>query len=124
MYDKKSLKAEEFINHEEILKTLDYAEKNKDNLDLINKLLEKARPVKTGNETCDLLTLVNGKVVKTDPMSLKDAYDRYGKGPVPDNFRIAFDMNQSVENSMGSTSKEDAKRMYGAQVANNFFAQA
>ena len=80
--------------------------------------------VKTGNETCDLLTLVNGKVVKTDPMSLKDAYDRYGKGPLPDNFRIAFDINQSVENSMGSTSKEDAKRMYGPQVANNFYAQA
>ena len=32
MYDKKSLKAEEFITHEEILKTLDYAEKKKDNL--------------------------------------------------------------------------------------------
>ena len=32
MYDKKSLKAEEFINHEEVLRTLDYAEKNKNNL--------------------------------------------------------------------------------------------
>ena len=31
MYNKESLKAEEFINHEEILKTLDYAEKNKNN---------------------------------------------------------------------------------------------
>ena len=51
MYDKKSLKAEEFINHEEILKTLDNAEKNKDNLELINKILEKARPVKKGRET-------------------------------------------------------------------------
>ena len=51
MYDKKSLKAEEFINHEEIVKTLDYAEKNKDNLELIDRLLEKARPVKKGNET-------------------------------------------------------------------------
>ena len=28
-YDPKSLKAEEFINHEEILESLDYAEKNK-----------------------------------------------------------------------------------------------
>ena len=51
MYDKKSLKAEEFISHDEIIKTLDFAEENKDNLDLINKILEKARPVKTGNET-------------------------------------------------------------------------
>ncbi len=57
MYDKKSLKAEEFINHEEILRTLDYAEKNKDNLDLINKILEKARPTRKGNEThCTGLT--------------------------------------------------------------------
>ena len=39
MYCKKSLKAEEFISHEEIVKTLDYAEKNKDNLDLINRIL-------------------------------------------------------------------------------------
>ena len=31
-YDPKSLCADEFINHEEILDTLDYAEKNKDNL--------------------------------------------------------------------------------------------
>ena len=31
-YDPKSLKAEEFINHEEILETLEYAEKNKHNL--------------------------------------------------------------------------------------------
>ena len=51
MYNKKSLKAEEFISHEEIVKTLVFAEKNKDNLDLINKIIEKARPVKTGNET-------------------------------------------------------------------------
>ena len=46
-YDPKSLKAEEFINHEEILATLKYAEDNKDNLELINSILEKARPQKT-----------------------------------------------------------------------------
>ena len=51
MYNKKSLKAEEFISHEEIVKTLDYAEKNKDNLELIDQILDKARPIKTGNET-------------------------------------------------------------------------
>jgi hypothetical protein len=34
MYDKKSLKAEEFISHDEIIKTLNFAEENKDNLDL------------------------------------------------------------------------------------------
>ena len=32
MYNAKSLKAEEFISHEEILDTLDFAEKNKDNM--------------------------------------------------------------------------------------------
>ena len=38
MYDKKSLKAEEFISHEEILETLQYAEKNKNNLELVDKI--------------------------------------------------------------------------------------
>ena len=78
MYDKKSLKAEEFINHEEILKTLDYAEKNKDNLDLINKILEKARPVKTGNETnCAGLTHEEASVLlaNNNPEITKKIFD-------------------------------------------------
>lgn len=45
-YDPGSLKADEFINHEEILATLEYADKNKDNIPLINEILKKARPVK------------------------------------------------------------------------------
>ncbi|MBQ8924494.1 MAG: [Lachnospiraceae bacterium] len=49
MYNPKSLKAEEFINDEEIKETLAYAEANKDNVELIDKILEKARPVKTKN---------------------------------------------------------------------------
>lgn len=48
MYDIKSLKAEEFINNDEILETLDYAEKNKHNRELIESILEKAAPKKTG----------------------------------------------------------------------------
>ena len=48
MYDVKSLKAEEFINDEEIKATLEYAEQNKHNKELIESLLEKARPKKTG----------------------------------------------------------------------------
>ena len=48
-YNPKSLKAEEFINHEEILETLRYAEENKHNIPLIDSLLQKARPVKTAN---------------------------------------------------------------------------
>ena len=35
MYDVASKHAEEFINHEEILETLAYAEENKDNLPLL-----------------------------------------------------------------------------------------
>ena len=42
-YDRKSKKAEEFINHEEILETLRYAEENKHNEALIDQILEKAR---------------------------------------------------------------------------------
>ncbi len=47
IYNPKSLKAEEFINHEEILETLKYAEENKNNAELIDSLLEKAKPRKT-----------------------------------------------------------------------------
>lgn len=43
MYNVKSNKATEFINDDEILETLKYAEKNKNNKQLINKLIEKAR---------------------------------------------------------------------------------
>ena len=46
MYNVKSLKAEEFISHEEILETLKYAEENKTNKKLIDELLEKARLAK------------------------------------------------------------------------------
>ena len=42
-YDRKSCKAEEFINHEEILETLAYAEANRHNEALINEILEKAK---------------------------------------------------------------------------------
>ncbi|WP_069999818.1 [FeFe] hydrogenase H-cluster radical SAM maturase HydG [Cellulosilyticum sp. I15G10I2] len=43
MYNVKSLKAEEFISHEEILATLSYAKENKNNIKLINQILEKAK---------------------------------------------------------------------------------
>jgi 2-iminoacetate synthase len=42
MYNKASLKAEEFICHEEIEETLAYAEANKDNLALIDEIIAKA----------------------------------------------------------------------------------
>jgi len=43
MYNKNSMKAEEFISDEEIINTLEYAEKNKHNINLINEILEKAK---------------------------------------------------------------------------------
>lgn len=47
MYNPKSLKAEEFIDNQEILDTLEYAEQNKHNRELIEQILEKAKPKKT-----------------------------------------------------------------------------
>ncbi len=43
MYNVKSLKAEEFISDEEIRETLAYADANKDNLEVIDQILTKAR---------------------------------------------------------------------------------
>lgn len=41
-YNPKSSKAEEFINHQEVLATLEYAAENKNNLELIDEILKKA----------------------------------------------------------------------------------
>ena len=43
MYDPKSLKAEEFIDHNEIMDTIRYAEENKNNKTLIAEIIEKAK---------------------------------------------------------------------------------
>lgn len=43
MYNILSEKPEEFINHEEILDTLEFAEKNKHNVELIDQIIEKAK---------------------------------------------------------------------------------
>lgn len=43
MYNPKSAQAEEFICHDEVLSSLEYAEKNKHNRKLIDQILEKAR---------------------------------------------------------------------------------
>ena len=43
MYNVKSLKAEEFISDEEINETLEYAEANKNNIGLIDAIIEKAK---------------------------------------------------------------------------------
>ena len=46
-YNVKSMKAEEFISDAEIRETLEYAEANKNNVELIDSILEKAKPQKT-----------------------------------------------------------------------------
>lgn len=43
IYNSTSKKAEEFINHEKILETLEYAEAHKDDLEMMNQILEKGR---------------------------------------------------------------------------------
>ncbi len=42
-YNPKSLKAEEFINHREILDTIAFADEHKNDLELIDKIIEKAK---------------------------------------------------------------------------------
>ncbi len=43
MYNPKSSKAEEFINHQEILDSIEFAKDNKNNILLINEIIEKAK---------------------------------------------------------------------------------
>lgn len=65
-YNPKSLKAEEFINHQEILDTLAYAEVNKDNLELIDQIIEKAKLCKglTHREASVLLACENQEKIE------------------------------------------------------------
>ena len=46
IYNPASHKAEEFINHEEVLASLDYAEQNKHNAELIDQIIAKAKLLK------------------------------------------------------------------------------
>ena len=43
MYDPKSLKAPEFIDHQEVLDSLEYAEQNKNNREVLDAIIAKAR---------------------------------------------------------------------------------
>lgn len=82
MYNSKSMNAELFISHEEILDTLDYANKNKNNLNLINTILEKASKEKglTHREAAVLLACEDKEI--TDKLYLlaeKIKNNYYGK---------------------------------------------
>ena len=65
MYNPKSLKAEEFISDEEIRETLAYADANKDNIELIDQILAKAKECKglthRPNKECNYLEEENVK---------------------------------------------------------------
>ena len=92
-YDPKSLKAEEFINHEEILATLEYAEQNKDNTELIDSILEKARPKKNGNGcVCQGLTHREASVLLAceDPEKIEEMYK------IAEEIKLAFYGNRIV----------------------------
>lgn len=81
-YNVKSLKAEEFINDGEILDTLEYAEKNRDNRELALQILEKAKEGKgiSHREAAVLLECelpdINEKVRKL-AMEIKEKF--YGR---------------------------------------------
>jgi 2-iminoacetate synthase len=66
MYDLKSEKAEEFISHEEILNTLEYANSVKDDMTVVDSILEKARDAKglSHREASVLLACENQDKVK------------------------------------------------------------
>lgn len=61
MYDPKSLKAEEFISDEEVLETLAYAEKNKNNVELISTIIEKAK-LRKGLSHRDAMVLLDCEI--------------------------------------------------------------
>ena len=93
MYDPKSMNADDFINHDEILDTLIYAEAHKNNFKLINELLEKARPKFNQNGcTCSGLTHREASVLLAceDPEMIQKIYD------VAEEIKLAFYGNRIV----------------------------
>ncbi len=82
MYNPKSLKAEEFICHEEIMESIDYAKKNKDNKALALEILEKAKLAKGISHReaavlmeCDIPEVVDA--IKKLAMEIKEKF--YGR---------------------------------------------
>lgn len=80
MYNPKSLKADEFIDHQEILDTLQYAEANRQNAALIDEILQKAEARKglTHREASVLLACEledrNQKIYRLAEQIKKDFY--------------------------------------------------
>ena len=81
MYNPKSQQAEEFISHEEILETLKYAEDNKNNIPLVEEILNKAKKGKglTHREASVLLACENEeKNAEIFKLAEKIKQDYYG----------------------------------------------
>lgn len=81
MYKKDSSKAEEFINHQEILDTLAYAEKNKNNKDLLRQILSKAKEEKgLDHREASVLLMTDDEEINSEIYSLarKIKEDHYG----------------------------------------------
>lgn len=81
MYDVKSKKASEFISDEEILDTLAYADANKDNLELIDEIIAKAKLQKglSHREASVLLACENEeKIQEIYDLAAKIKQDYYG----------------------------------------------
>ncbi len=80
MYDVYSKCADDFINHEEILDTLAYADENKNNLELVDSLIEKAKARKglSHREASVLLACddpdMNEKIYRLAEQIKKDFY--------------------------------------------------
>ena len=94
-YDPKSLIADEFINDAEIRATLEYAEANKRNVELIDEILEKARPVKNENGsgcTCRGLTHREASVLLA--CDLPDKIERIYE--IAEEIKLAFYGNRIV----------------------------
>ena len=92
-YDPKSKKAEEFISDEEIQATLAYAEEHKNDMPLIESILEKARPQKTDTGcVCAGLTHREASVLLAceDPKVLERIYE------IAEEIKLAFYGNRIV----------------------------
>lgn len=81
MYNPKSLKAEEFICHEEVEESLKYADENKDNLPLLRQIIEKAKLRKgLGHREASVLLACENEEILEEVYSLAEQIkkDFYG----------------------------------------------
>lgn len=93
VYNPKSLIAEEFINDEEIRETLAYADANKNNVALIDEILQKARPRKTEHGcTCQGLSHREASVLLACeiPEKIEELYQ------IAEEIKLAFYGNRIV----------------------------